>query len=56
MFGSADKALVAIVMGVLFIVTALFGEGWWSHATEEVVIIVIGFLTPVFVWLVPNRE
>jgi hypothetical protein len=56
MFTSSDKALVAIVMGVIFIVTAIWGEGWWSHANEEVIIVVIGFLTPLFVWLVPNRE
>jgi hypothetical protein len=56
MFSSADKAMVAIVMGALFIITTIWGEGWWSHATEETVGVIIGVLTPLLVWLVPNRE
>ena len=56
MFTSYDKALIAIVMGVLFIVTSVWGEGWWSHATEETIAILLGVLTPIFVWLFPNAH
>ena len=54
MFTSIDKALVALVMGLLFIVQSLtgFNLGW---ITAETVTTVIGLLTPVLVWAIPNK-
>ena len=56
MFTTIDKALVAIVMGALFVVTAIWGEGWWGQVTEETVAVIIGVLTPILIWLFPNVE
>jgi hypothetical protein len=55
MFTPVDKALVALVMAVLFIITTVWGENWWSHVTEESVAVILAVLTPVFVWLFPNK-
>jgi len=54
MFTSIDKALVALIMGVLFIVQTYtgFNLSWLSHDT---VTTVIGLLTPVLVWAIPNK-
>lgn len=54
MFTSIDKALVALVMGLLFIIQQFTGVslGWIS---QETVTTVIGLLTPVLVWAIPNK-
>jgi len=54
MFTSIDKALVAMVMGVLFIIQSYTGInlGW---ITAEQVSTIIGLLTPVLVWAIPNK-
>jgi hypothetical protein len=55
MFTSIDKALVALVMGVLFIIQSFtgFNLGW---ITEAQVTTIIGLLTPVLVWAIPNKK
>ena len=54
MFTSMDKALVAMVMGLLFIITTYFGYDL-SWVKQETVATVIGLLTPVLVWAIPNK-
>lgn len=55
MFTSIDKALVALVMGLLFIIQTYtgFDLGW---VKQETVATIIGLLTPVLVWAVPNKR
>ena len=55
MFTQIDKALVAAIMGILFIVQTFSGINlsWLSHDT---VATIIGLLTPVLVWAVPNKK
>lgn len=55
MFTSIDKALVALVMGLLFIIQTYtgFNLGWIS---QETVTTIIGLLTPVLVWAIPNKK
>ena len=55
MFSSIDKALVALVMGLLFIIQTYtgFNLSWVSHDT---VATVIGLITPVLVWAIPNKK
>lgn len=55
MFSSIDKAIVAAVMAVLYIVNAVWGVDWFEHVTEESVAVILAVLTPLLVWLVPNR-
>ena len=52
MITTFDKALVAIVMGVLFILNSVFGVSFGF--TEAQVGGVIGILTPILVYLIPN--
>ena len=54
MFTSIDKALVAMVMGVLFIIQTYFGfnTAWIS---QDTVATIIGLITPVLVWAIPNK-
>jgi hypothetical protein len=54
MFTSIDKALVAMVMGLLFILNTFFGVNvtWIS---QETVATIIGLITPVLVWAIPNK-
>jgi len=54
MFSSLDKAIVATIMGVVYVLNS-FG-GFDIGLTEQTVSMVIGGLTPILVWLVPNRE
>jgi hypothetical protein len=54
MFTSIDKALVALVMGLLFIVQQFAGINL-SWISQETVTTVIGLLTPVLVWAIPNK-
>lgn len=54
MFTSVDKALVALVMAVIWLVNFFFGVnlGW---ITQDTVATVVGLLTPVLVWAIPNK-
>ena len=54
MFTSIDKALVALVMGVLSIIQTFTGFSL-SWLTEAQVATVVGLLTPVLVWAIPNK-
>lgn len=54
MFTSIDKALVALVMGLLFIIQTFTGFNL-SWLTEAQITTVIGLLTPVLVWAIPNK-
>lgn len=55
MFTSIDKAIVAAVMGLLFIIQTYTGLdlGWIK---PETVSTIIGLLTPVLVWAIPNKK
>jgi len=54
MFTTIDKALTALVMGLLFIIQTYTGVslGW---LTPDTVATIIGLITPVLVWAVPNK-
>ena len=54
MFTSFDKALIAVVMGGLYILNSVFGVT--LGFTEAQIGAVIGVLTPVLVWLFPNKK
>ena len=54
MFSSVDKAVAAALMAIISII-ALAG-GLAETMTEEWVAGVVAVLTPIIVWLVPNRE
>jgi hypothetical protein len=54
MFTSIDKALVAMVMGILFIINTFFGVNV-SWISQETVATIIGLITPVLVWAIPNK-
>jgi hypothetical protein len=55
MFTSIDKALTALIMGLLYIIQTYTGVsiGW---LTPDAVATVIGLLTPVLVWAIPNKK
>ena len=55
MFTQLDKAIVAAIMGILFIVQTFSGINlaWLSHDTVSTI---IGLLTPILVWAVPNKK
>jgi hypothetical protein len=55
MFSSIDKALVALVMGILFIVQTYTGFSL-SWISQETVSTIVGLLTPVLVWAIPNKK
>lgn len=54
MFTSIDKALVALIMGVLFIIQTYtgFSTAWIA---PETVATIVGLITPVLVWAIPNK-
>jgi len=54
MFTSIDKALTALVMGLLFIIQTYtgFSTSWIS---AEAVSTIVGLITPVLVWAIPNK-
>lgn len=54
MFTSLDKALVAMVMGLLFILQTYTGLST-SWISQETVATIIGLVTPVLVWAIPNK-
>lgn len=54
MFTSIDKALVALIMGLLFIVQTYTGLSV-AWLTPDTVATIIGLITPVLVWAMPNK-
>jgi hypothetical protein len=55
MFSSIDKAIVAAVMGILFIIQTYTGFSL-SWISQETVATIVGLLTPVLVWATPNKK
>ena len=55
MFTSIDKALVAAIMGILFIVQTYTGFSM-AWATPDMIATIIGLITPVLVWAIPNKK
>lgn len=55
MFSSIDKALVALVMGLLFIIQTYTGFST-SWITADTVSTIVGLITPVLVWAIPNKK
>lgn len=56
MISSIDKAVIALVMAVLSIINLVWGLEFFSGQTEEIVGVIVALLTPLLVYLVPNRE
>lgn len=54
MFTSIDKAIVALIMAALYLLNTVFGISFGF--TEAQVATVISVLTPVLVWLIPNKS
>lgn len=54
MFTAIDKALVALIGAIVYLASALFGIelGW---LTADMIQNAVTFLTPILVWLVPNK-
>lgn len=55
MFTSIDKALTALIMGLLFIIQTYTGFSF-AWLTPDTVATIIGLLTPVLVWAIPNKQ
>ena len=55
MFTSIDKALVTAIMGILFSVQTYTGFSM-AWATPDTFATIIGLITPVLVWAMPNRK
>lgn len=55
MFTSIDKALVAAIMGILFIVQTYTGFNL-SWISADTIATLVGLLLPVLVWAVPNKK
>lgn len=53
MFTGMDKALIAGVMAIIYLINTL--TSFHIGFTEEQVTSVIMVLTPILVWLVPNK-
>ncbi len=54
MFTSVDKALVALVMAVLFMLNDFFGINV-PFLSQDTVTTAISLLTPILVYFVPNK-
>lgn len=54
MFTSIDKALVALIMAVIWLVNFFFGYNL-SWITQDTIATIVGLLTPILVWAVPNK-
>jgi hypothetical protein len=55
MFTTIDKALVAAIMGLLFIIQTYTGFSLvWL--TPETISTIVGLITPVLVWAIPNKR
>ena len=55
MFTSIDKALIALIMAVIWLVNFFFGYNL-SWISQDTIATVVGLLTPVLVWAVPNKS
>ncbi|QEX18555.1 hypothetical protein FRZ44_38620 [Hypericibacter terrae] len=55
MFTTLDKALVALVMAILAILNQAFGIVTPSFLTEGNVTAIIAAITPLLVYVVPNK-
>lgn len=54
MFTQADKALVAVIMGVLYLIRTYFGIDF--GLSEATVGSIASFVTAILVYLVPNKK
>jgi hypothetical protein len=55
MITTIDKALVAVIMGVLFLLNSWLGISIGAGVDEVTVAKWAAIITPVLVWLIPNR-
>lgn len=53
MFTTADKAFAALIMAAIFLINNF--TGWHLGISEDTVNALAAVLTPLLVWLVPNR-
>lgn len=56
MFSSVDKALIALIGSVLWLIDFYFGQDWFGHITGDSIGVIISVLNPLLVWLAPNRK
>lgn len=54
MFSSMDKALVALIMSVIFLLNFFFGINL-GVVSQDTVATIVGLLTPILVWAIPNK-
>ena len=54
MFSSMDKALVALIMSVIFLLNFFFGVNL-GVVSQDTVATIVGLLTPILVWAIPNK-
>lgn len=54
MFTTLDKAIVALVMAIVYLLNNLFGIN--LGLDEGLVNTIVVGLTPVLVWLIPNKK
>lgn len=54
MFTSMDKAWIAILSGIVFVLNAAFG--WDFSLSPEVYSSVASVITGLLVWVMPNKE
>lgn len=54
MFSSIDKAVIALLMASVFLLNNLVG--WDLGLGEDTVNAIAAIMTPLLVWLVPNRR
>jgi hypothetical protein len=54
-FTDANKAIVAIVMGVCFLLNSWFHVTIPGFITADNINQLLAVLTPVLVWLIPNK-
>ena len=55
MFTSIDKAIVAAIMGLLFILSSA-GVAIPEFINEQYVQTIVGVATPFLVWAIPNKK
>ena len=54
MFTSIDKALVALIMSIIWLINFFFGYNL-SWISQDTIATLVGLLTPILVWAVPNK-
>lgn len=54
MFTSIDKALVALIMSVIFLLNFFFGVNL-GVVSQDTVATIVSLLTPILVWAIPNK-